>query len=115
MSDAEQPELESKGEGDAPDRQPTAEKTAEKSLQKTADDPRMQGPLGPAWIALERGDHVEAARIAGELARSEDEALRNDAQAFLKRLAPDPVILMVFAGTALLLLLLAWQYLGLRR
>lgn len=111
MSDAEQPQPqaqpEPEGDREAPEDGVTAAKTAE--------DPRKTGPLAPAWIALERGDHVEAARVAGELARSEDEALRNDAQAFLQRLKPDPVILMVFAGTALLLALLAWQYLGLRR
>lgn len=109
MSDAEQPkpQPESKGEPTPP------EDSA--SPAKTAEDPRKTGPLAPAWVALERGDHVEAARVASELARSEDEALRNDAQAFLQRLKPDPVILMVFAGTALLLVLLAWQYLGLRR
>jgi hypothetical protein len=75
-------------------------------------DPRRDGPLGPAWAALERGDHVEARSIAGAIARGEDEAARREAEDFLRRLEPDPVILMVFAATGLLLLLLAWQYLG---
>jgi hypothetical protein len=75
-------------------------------------DPWREGPLGPAWAALERGDHVEARSIAGAIAQGEDEASRREAEAFLRRLEPDPVILMVFAATGLLLLLLAWQYLG---
>jgi hypothetical protein len=80
-----------------------------------ADDPRATGPLAPAWAALERGDHVEAARIARALAEGPDEVIRRDAEDFLARLRPDPVIVMVLVGTGLLLALLAWQYLGLRR
>lgn len=84
----------------------------ESSAAHESEDPRMTGPLAAAWAALERGDHVEAAKIARELAKSDDETTRNDAEAFLQRLRPDPVILMVFAGTGLLIVLLAWQYLG---
>ncbi len=89
-----------------------ADESAAVPEKKPAVDPRASGPLAPAWAALERGDHVEAASIARGLAKSDDEATRNDADAFLQRLKPDPVILMVFAGTGLLILLLAWQYLG---
>lgn len=89
-----------------------ATEPTQEASKEAAADPRTSGPLAPAWAALEKGDHVEAARIARELAKSDDETTRNDATAFLKRLEPDPVILMVFAGTALLIVLLAWQYLG---
>lgn len=85
---------------------------AEPAVAQKSEDPRTTGPLAPAWAALERGDHVEAAKLARELAKSDDETTRNDADAFLQRLLPDPVILMVFAGTGLLIVLLAWQYLG---
>lgn len=101
-SAAEAPKGPSKDE--PPDAKPVATK-----------DPRYEGPLASAWTALERGDHVEAASLARALAKSEDEVVRRDAEAFLQRLKPDPVILMVFAATGLLLLLLAWQYLGRHR
>ncbi len=97
------------------DRENPAETPADSLVEPAkpaAVDPRTVGPLAPAWAALERGDHVEAAKLARELTKSEDETVRNDATALLERLKPDPVILMVFAGTGLLILLLAWQYLG---
>ncbi len=90
----------------------TAEEPKGEAAQAVAKDPRLEGPLASAWTALERGYHVEAASLARKLAESEDEVVRRDAEAFLARLRPDPVILMVFAATGLLLLLLAWQYLG---
>lgn len=53
--------------------------------------------------ALERGDH----RLAGEIARSllarDEPALREAAEATLRRLRPDPVIVGVFIATAALL------------
>lgn len=103
MSDEGSPK-EDESKAAEPDAKPVATK-----------DPRLEGPLAPAWAALERGDHVEAASLARALTTSEDEVVRRDADAFLQRLKPDPVILMVFAATGLLLLLLAWQYLGRHR
>lgn len=110
------------GDDPSPEKKPADAPSTEAAKDESPDakpvatkDPRFEGPLGAAWTALERGDHVEAASLARALAKSEDEVVRRDAEAFLQRLKPDPVILMVFAATGLLLLLLAWQYLGRHR
>jgi len=110
VSDSPDSERSQSAAGQVEKAEPVA--SAEPAAAQKSEDPRATGPLAPAWAALERGDHVEAAKLARELAKSDDETIRNDAEAFLQRLRPDPVILMVFAGTGLLILLLAWQYLG---
>jgi cobalamin biosynthesis Mg chelatase CobN len=88
---------------------------SESSALATVDIARATGPLHAAWAALERGDHVEAKRLALELAKSEDETVRKEAEAFLTRMQPDPMILLVLLGTLLLLAFLAVQYLGPQR
>lgn len=70
------------------------------------------GPLKDAWTALEQGDHVRAREFALELSKSSDALIRKEAEEFLERMKPDPMILLVLLGTAVLIAFLAVQYLG---
>jgi hypothetical protein len=63
-------------------------------------------------LALEHGDHGEARRIAGELARTDDTALRAAGEATLDRLRLDPMVVGVFISSAAVLIALALAYLG---
>ena len=65
-----------------------------------------------AWAELEKGDHVKAREIAFELSKSADLVVSKEAHEFIERMKPDPVILLVLLGTAILIAFLAVQYLG---
>ncbi|MDP3273666.1 MAG: hypothetical protein Q8Q09_00620 [Deltaproteobacteria bacterium] len=77
-------------------------------------DPRTVGPLAPAWTALERGDHVEARRLAQAVIDDSTSEItdKNDALSLLERMRPDVTILVVFGLTGALMVLLAIYYLG---
>jgi hypothetical protein len=76
--------------------------------------PSPDDPLAPAEAALARGDHAEARRLAQALTTHADPAVRARAEALLARLRPDPVIVAVLVGTALLIAVLSALYLGTR-
>jgi hypothetical protein len=63
-----------------------------------------------ADAAIARGDFAEARRLARAAAASSDEKERDAGRAVLRRLAPDPVVIALAAGCALLFVyvLLFW-------
>jgi len=63
-------------------------------------------------LAFESGDHGEARRIADELARTDDTALKAAGEAALDRLRLDPMVVGVFISSAAVLIALALAYLG---
>ena len=62
--------------------------------------------------ALDRGDHVETARLARTLTHSDDPETQTAGRAMIERLRPDPMILGVMISTGFLIVALALGYLG---
>lgn len=97
---------------------PTTEPAVEAAVKPAAEpalDAKLssrEGPLKAAWAELEKGDHVKARELALELSKSPDGVVSKEANEFIERMKPDPVILLVLLGTAILIAFLAVQYLG---
>lgn len=71
-------------------------------------------PLAPAIAAVERGDLVEAKRLATEIARDTSDPdtaeLRKRAENLLSQLAPDPLVIAVMIATGVLAVVLYLVY-----
>lgn len=74
--------------------------------------PPIEGdPLANAIAAMDRGNLVEAKRLASELARdTKDPAVRARAENLLSQLAPDPLVIVVMIATGLLAVVLYLVY-----
>jgi hypothetical protein len=69
-------------------------------------------PLAPALAAVDRGDLVEAKRLARELTTGEDvdAALKSRAENLLAQLAPDRVTIAVMVASGVLAIVLYLVY-----
>ncbi len=74
----------------------------------SASPPQPQSPLAKARWALEAGDIRRARALAAEAARSGPEAERAEADAFYRRLGPDPRAILTAAAVLVLIVIAAW-------
>jgi hypothetical protein len=75
-------------------------------------DSETPDPLAPAIAAIDRGDLVEAKRLASELSHKEgvDPEVRARAENLLSQLAPDRVTITVMLATLVLAIALYLIY-----
>jgi hypothetical protein len=70
--------------------------------------PQPQTPLAKARWALEAGDVRRARTLAAEAVRSGPESEREEAEALLRKLGPDPRALLVAAVVLVMIAVAAW-------
>ena len=81
------------------------------SLQPPEETKNADDLLRASVLAIERGDLVEARRIARDLAQSADADVAQRARAVLGQLAVDPVIVAVMIATGAIIVVLCLVYL----
>lgn len=86
--------------------QPAADQSASDAKSR-ADE---HDPLRAAVQAIDRGDLVEARRLASELAQSADPGVQTRARALSQQLAVDPVVVAVMLATGALIVVLYLVY-----
>ncbi len=89
----------------------SADDTSTAASPRVADASAAPDPLAPAIAAMDRGNLVEAKRLAGDLVRSSsDTEVRTRAENLLSQLAPDRVIVAVMVASGLLAVVLYLVY-----
>ena len=93
---------------------PAPEAPAPEATAPAAEAPRPpeDARVRAMELAFEYGDHGEARRIADELTRTDDAALKSAGEAALDKLRLDPMVVGVFISSAAVLIALALAYLG---